>query len=67
MHAGDHRGQRQVEGRRELCQGRGLADPRFTPEQYGQVGGHRQGQGLQLDVGARFGGRVPQQVQQRAG
>lgn len=66
VHAGDHRGQRQVQGLGELRQGGGLADPRLAPEQYGQVGGHGQGQGLQLGVRARFGRGVAEQVQQLA-
>ncbi len=67
VHAGDHRGERKVQGLGELCQGRGLADPRRAPQEYGQVGGHGQGEGLQLDVGARLGGGVAQQGQQLAG
>ena len=45
----------------ELGQGRGLADARLAPQQHGQVGGHGQGQRLQLGVGARFGAGVAQQ------
>lgn len=67
VHAGDHCGQRKIQGRGKLCQGCGLADPRLTPQEYGQVGGHSQGQGLQLRVGAWFGGGVAQQGQQLAG
>src|SRR5690606_10569039 len=58
VHAGDDRGERQVQGGGELGEGGGLADPRLTPEQHGQIGGDRQGQRLQLDVGARLGGGV---------
>lgn len=67
VHTGYHCGQRKVQGRGKLCQGRGLADPRLTPQEHGQIGGHGQGQGLQLWVGARFGGCVTQQGQQRPG
>jgi hypothetical protein len=67
VHAGDHRGQRQVQGGGELGQGGRLADARLAPQQHGQVGGDGQGQGLQLGVGARFGGGVAQEGQQVGG
>ncbi len=67
VHAGDHRGQGQVQGLGELGQGRGLADAGLAPQEHRQVGGHGQGQGRQLVVGARFGGGVAQQGQQLLG
>lgn len=67
VHAGDHRGQWKVQRHGELGEGGALADPRLAPEQDGQVGCHGQGEGLQMDVGARFGGGVAQQGHQLAG
>ncbi len=65
--AGDHGGQRQAEGAGELCQGRGLADARFTPEQHGQVGRDGQGECFELLIGAGLGGGVPQGGQEVVG
>lgn len=64
---GDHCGQRKIQGRGKLGQGRSLADTRLTPQKYGKVGGHGQRQSLQLCVVARFGGGIAQQSQQLAG
>jgi hypothetical protein len=61
VHAGDHRGQRQVEVGGELGHGGGLSDPRLAPQQYRQVGHDRQHQCGQLRIGAGFGGGVTQQ------
>ena len=54
MHAGDDCGQWQLEGFRELDEGHGLADPRLSPQQHGQIGGHGQCQGFQLRIGMRL-------------
>lgn len=67
MDTGDHRGQGQVQGLGELGQGRGLADPRFTPQEYGQVGGDGEGQCLQLAVGTWLGTGVTEQGRQGVG
>ncbi|GAA1314721.1 hypothetical protein GCM10009647_041900 [Streptomyces sanglieri] len=67
MDAGDDRGQRKVQGRGELRERGGLADAGLAPQEYGQIGGHGEGQGLQLDVGAGFGGGVAQQGRQFTG
>ncbi|CAM5406360.1 hypothetical protein SGLAM104S_05822 [Streptomyces glaucescens] len=65
--AGDHGGQRQVEGGGKLGEGRGLADARLAPEQYGQVGGDGEGERFELFVGARLGGGRPQQAEEVVG
>ncbi len=67
VHTGDHGGQRQVQGGRELGQGRRLADAGLSPKEYGEVGGHGQGQRLQLGVGAGFGACLAQEGQQVGG
>ncbi len=67
--AGDHGRQRQVEGGRQLGEGRGLPPMPGSPQrQDAQIGGDGQGERFELLVGsARLGGRAAQERARVAG
>ncbi len=67
MHAGDHRGERQVEFDGELVQGGGLSDAWLSPQEDREIGGDSQGEGLDLEILPGLGGGLGEQRQQVAG